>query len=452
MKNTKKRNLVSFVATRMVAMCVLLCKLYIANAADITYNDLEYTILSDSTVSLTGPKKTTLTQLIVPDYVEYNGKKYYVVSVGKNAYYNNDKIKTVDFSACTKLAIIDTLAFSSAENLKTVVFPTSLEKINFSGFKGTGILTIDLSNCRKLKNIGVAAFLKFTTKSNNEVYLPSSVEEIGANAFNSSQTTDCKCYLSMTNIPSFENSKPFPVKSTLYVPIAQKNAYQEVENLSLYKSKMTGWIPDVSTQAYIPINGEDNEYWGTIYVPKNVSVPDDVKVYAVTQAPLDGIITIKEVNIPSGYCLGEGGYLLSSSTTMTKLMFIEDSVNTAVTVEDNILKGTTTNVIDQTPDGEDKKYYVLADGAEGTAFYYTCEDGNTVTNRAYKAYLALPEQQNKTMSLKMMIDRATSINEIKTESRIRNDNIYNLQGLQMKEETINGIYIQGGKKYVTVSR
>jgi len=133
-------------------------------------------------------------------------------------------------------------------------------------------------------------------------------------------------------------------------------------------------------------------------------------------------------------------------------MFIEDSVNTAVTVEDNILKGTTTNVIDQTPDGEDKKYYVLADGAEGTAFYYTCEDGNTVTNRAYKAYLALPELQNKTMSLKMMIDRATSINEIKTESRIRNDNIYNLQGLQMKEETINGMYIQGGKKYIKVSR
>jgi len=89
---------------------------------------------------------------------------------------------------------------------------------------------------------------------------------------------------------------------------------------------MTGWIPDVSTQAYIPIDGEDNVYWGTIYVPKNVSVPDDVKVYAVTQAPLDGIITIKEVNIPSGYCLGEGGYLLSSSMTMTKLMFIEDSV------------------------------------------------------------------------------------------------------------------------------
>ena len=67
------------------------------------------------------------------------------------------------------LSTIGMFAFEKTDNLITIKFPNSLRKISKGAFKGSGLYTLDLSNCINVK-ITINAFMD--CKSLTKVYLP----------------------------------------------------------------------------------------------------------------------------------------------------------------------------------------------------------------------------------------------------------------------------------------
>lgn len=95
--------------------------------------------ITNGTVRLSSPKKTTYTSVYVPTKVKIGMYTYKVTAIGKNAFKNNKKLTTITMASNIKT--IESGAFYGASRLKNVTF------------KGT-----------KLKNIGSKAFTKTHSK------------------------------------------------------------------------------------------------------------------------------------------------------------------------------------------------------------------------------------------------------------------------------------------------
>ena len=91
---------------------------------------------------------------------EYNGDTYTVVSIGKEAFYKNKNIESLEIPSTVKT--IGNEAFEYCAHLKGVVFSRGLVKIESEAFKACPIEKIDLPNT--VTYIGERAF--FTANAN----------------------------------------------------------------------------------------------------------------------------------------------------------------------------------------------------------------------------------------------------------------------------------------------
>lgn len=124
---------------------------------------------------------------VIPSSVEYDGDTFTVVSIGKEAFYKNKNIETLEIPGTIKT--IGEEAFEYCSHLKNIAFSPGLVKIEKEAFKACPIEKIDLPNT--VVSIGWRAF--FTANSNiylkskiKWVSIPESVKEIGKQAF-------CRC-------------------------------------------------------------------------------------------------------------------------------------------------------------------------------------------------------------------------------------------------------------------
>ena len=134
----------------------------------------------------------------------------------------------------------------------------------------------------------------------------------------------------------------------------------------------------------------------------------------------------------------------------------EYGVGNVVRPADNLLAGT---LEETTIDAEGYLYYKLANdpSKNGLGFYWAAPDGHSITNKANKAYLALPEVA-ETSGVRFF---SFNLNTVGVGSTLQADDapvdVYTLSGIRVRSQVKaseamdglqKGIYIVNGKKYV----
>ncbi|MDD3080271.1 MAG: leucine-rich repeat domain-containing protein [Paludibacter sp.] len=195
--------------------------------------------------------------LTIPDKIVVCGKTYKVKSIGKLAFDNCKKLRSVilpdsitnignsSFAGCTNLTSIDLpnsitsidiFAFALCESLKTIVLPNAIDSVADAIFAGcSNLQTVIIPD--KVRCIGQKAF--FLCSDLESVTIPANVANLnGCATFNN--CTNLK-YLILKNPkpiivhPSFTEDIDIN-KCTLVVPIGTKVFYQMDDNWKQFKN------------------------------------------------------------------------------------------------------------------------------------------------------------------------------------------------------------------------
>lgn len=116
----------------------------------------------------------------IPSFIENNGKRYPVVSIGPESFYKCS-VKTVTIA--DGIERIGDRAFSwehdKGSPLRSVIFPDTLDSIGDEAFRNCkSLVSVDLP--KSLRYIGFEAFRDSSLKS---IYIPNSVNYVGGGAF-----------------------------------------------------------------------------------------------------------------------------------------------------------------------------------------------------------------------------------------------------------------------------
>lgn len=181
------------------------------------------------------------------------------------------------------------------------------------------------------------------------------------------------------------------------------------------------------------------------YGDKNLEVPAGVTAYTYK-------VSGGELNVSTTY--GEGdiipagtGVILEAGAGDYEFVVSDEG---GLFDEDNMLKGSDEETV---VDASGYTYYILSNGTKGVGFYYGKVDGedspHAITNKAHKAYLAVPDEEAGAKTSFVFSEMPTDI----VAPKVHPDKqaTYNLQGQRMNvngNTMPKGIYITGGKKYV----
>ena len=149
------------------------------SALSFSIDGIHYTVISGtSTVSVAKNSDGYSGSLTIPSKVTYNSITYDVVSIGKDAFYENKDLITV--SLPKTIVTIEASAFALS-GLQSLVMPNSVLEIKDAAFSGcSSLISITLSH--NLKTIGTGAFRNCTAIT--EISIPKSVTDIGLIIFN----------------------------------------------------------------------------------------------------------------------------------------------------------------------------------------------------------------------------------------------------------------------------
>lgn len=148
----------------IVAMLMMLALVSLADSQEMEYGDYRYIVLEDNTVKIIhyfGSDES----LIVPD--EINGKR--VVSIGKSAFFNKRKLKSIILPDC--ITSIDDEAFSRCGKLVSIMIPNSVTMIGANPFTNCPLLTsihIELDH----PSLSAISGILFDKKEDRLVYYP----------------------------------------------------------------------------------------------------------------------------------------------------------------------------------------------------------------------------------------------------------------------------------------
>lgn len=153
----------------------------------------------------TGPKTATviacefeqMTDVIIPEKVEFDGVRYTVTSIGKRAFYQAYQLKTITMPKTLKT--IEENAFYNCANLVRVDLPSTLTRIDDEAF----------SNCSRLEAVIIRNSNPFTISNN--------VFQVFSNT-------------------------PLPPEGTLYVPIGTKAVYAATDGWKLFNKIEEGEV------------------------------------------------------------------------------------------------------------------------------------------------------------------------------------------------------------------
>ena len=131
---------------------------------------------SNGDLTIVGISETYSKKLKIPEKID--GKT--VTAIGDFAFYNNDKIRSIELP--DTILTIGECAFADSDNLNTVIVGKSCQSIDVQAFEGcVSLKKIDISDS-KIETIGDLAFSGCLYLSKFDP--PSTLTEIGTDAFN----------------------------------------------------------------------------------------------------------------------------------------------------------------------------------------------------------------------------------------------------------------------------
>lgn len=209
-------------------------------------------------------------------------------------------------------------------------------------------------------------------------------------------------------------------------------------------STLTKIVVEYYPEDGITVNIGETEYATLYYKNVNLVVPEGVtaKAYSVSGTALSVVQTYNAGDvIPAGT-----GVVLNGTTGDYQFTVSAESGTAA---EGNMLRGSDE---DKTTTGG-AKYYMLslneASEPGSVGFYYGAADGAAFTNKAHRAYLAVPEGTEAKATGYPFNDDVTGINHIESELTNGQDAWYTIDGKRLNGvPTVKGIYVVNGKKVV----
>ncbi len=133
------------------------------------------------TVTLTKPKKTTLTEATIPAKVSMEGVSFKVTKIKAKAFQNNKKLKTVTIGK--NVATIGNQAFSGCTKMTRMTTKAGLTKIGKKAFYNSKNLKTITIKSKKLKTIGKKAITGI--KKNATIKVPSGKKKVYKKLFTS---------------------------------------------------------------------------------------------------------------------------------------------------------------------------------------------------------------------------------------------------------------------------
>ncbi|MBO7433030.1 MAG: leucine-rich repeat protein [Salinivirgaceae bacterium] len=261
--------------------------------------DFTYSIINDSTVSVTGYIGTR-TSITIPDTVEIDGKTYTVTCIGESAFRNCEKITSITIP--NTITDINYGAFSYCRNLTAINIPNSVKHIDGAAFISCKSLT-EIVIPDGITEIESQTFDGCTSLAS--VTIPESVTKIGGIAFE-----DCSSLTSITipqNVTSISSSA-FRGCYNLTEMNLNGNNYYSFENQTLFNKD--------KTELLCCLNSKVTEYT----IPNTVKKIGD---YAFTDCDLESI-TIPNSVTTIGYDAFYRCWYLTSVTLPDSLTEIGD--------------------------------------------------------------------------------------------------------------------------------
>lgn len=194
----------------------------------------------------------------------------------------------------------------------------------------------------------------------------------------------------------------------------------------------------------------DGKYYGTYYASRNWIVPEGVTAYYI-DAVNNGELHLVKIADAGGVVNGSIGVLLESTEAIAKAPIAYTSQNGGIWANDNMLRGTTADQL-ITNDSWDiqYKYYMLSRKNGVVGFYWdpsTSDEGESLNNKANKAYLRVPVGTAAASALRIVVDEneLTCIDSVAGVDS--NADIYDLQGKRVVAPK-GGVYVKNGKKFI----
>ncbi len=172
--------------------------------------------------------------IVIPDYIDYDGVRYIVTSISEQAFQDCDELTSI--SMCNSLTSIGSHAFDGCAALGNIIIPDSVLTIGTQAFQGcTGLTNVTIGCC--VTSIGTKAF----------------------NYCNTLRTVTCKNEIP----PLMESSNCFTNttynNATLRVPRLSLETYQTTDYwFKFAKIEPIADLGDVNGDGYIAINDVTN--------------------------------------------------------------------------------------------------------------------------------------------------------------------------------------------------
>lgn len=176
----------------------------------------------------------------------------------------------------------------------------------------------------------------------------------------------------------------------------------------------------------------------TFSAPFATVVPTDVTAYYVSTAD-NSKVTMKAIE--AGKAIPANAGVILTSTTGTEATMIPATTETAAELTGNKL-GNSAGAAKTIAEGDNA--YILANGANGTAFYKGTI-GSTL--KANKAYLTLDTAGGEQAISMNFGGNVTGINQI-VNAEQNNAPVYDLTGRRVVRTVKGGLYIKGGNKFI----
>ena len=356
----KKIHLTKTIHLFLIITCLCITILHFsqidAQAAGTT-NDLEYTVNSDQSITITGYNGTA-TELQIPEEID----GYPVTNIGDEAFLNFKTLESIEIP--NTVTTIGMGAFLGCDNLKNIVIPESVTEIGSMAFSAcislkdirlpSGIINIEdsvfllcsnlesieipdtvteigsmaFSACENLKNIvipesvteiGMGAF--FNCSSLKWIEIPDSVTKIGEYAFDSCEGLVIRC-------PQYSDAYYYGQRHSiaielLYTKVRWKdfslNIYDDHADISGFYSDTDTDIRIESTYKYLdlPILAIKR---GALQDKSLTSVIIDEGIKSIESKAFADNPELKSVNIPESVTeIAEDAFLNCDNMTITCL-------------------------------------------------------------------------------------------------------------------------------------
>ncbi|MBD5290020.1 MAG: leucine-rich repeat protein [Bacteroides sp.] len=143
-------------SANLVSVCLLMAMMagLTARAQSIAYGDLLFSPIDENSVSLIGYNKG-VTEIHIPDFVDYEGKQYAVTEISSNLCYNDENLLSVELPSTLK--IVRSGAFNQCFNLTDINLPSGVTKIEKSAFRYCRYIS-DVKLPEELTYLGEEAF------------------------------------------------------------------------------------------------------------------------------------------------------------------------------------------------------------------------------------------------------------------------------------------------------